>query len=144
MKSVSAFANTIGGTLIWGISDDDEIVGLEDAESDADFISETIKAKIDSLPEINLRFQDENGKTIIFLEVYAGKETPYYYVGEGNRTAYVRLGNESVPADNITLKRLVLKGTNRSYDSLLSEHKFENMAFTKLRSIYNNWIYIFR
>ena len=35
-------------------------------------------------------------------------------VGEGNMTAYIRLGNESVPADNITLKRLVLQGTNRS------------------------------
>ena len=68
--------------------------------------------------------------------MYAGKETPYYYVGEGNRTAYIRLGIESVPADNITLKRLVLQGTNRSYDSLISEHNFENMAFTKLRSVY--------
>lgn len=50
-------------------------------------------------------------------------------------TAYIRLGNESVPADNITLKRLVLQGTNRSYDSLVSNYKFKNMAFTKLRSV---------
>lgn len=67
--------------------------------------------------------------------MYAGKETLYYYVGEGNMTAYIRLGNESVPADNITLKRLVLQGTNRSYDSLVSNYKFKNMAFTKLRSV---------
>ena len=72
---------------------------------------------------------------MLLLDVYAGKETPYYYVGEGNMTAYIRLGNESVPADNITLKRLVLQGTNRSYDSLVSNYKFKNMAFTKLRSV---------
>ena len=30
LKSVSAFANTAGGTLIFGITDDEEIVGLED------------------------------------------------------------------------------------------------------------------
>ncbi len=135
LKSVSAFANSFGGTLIWGITNDDEVVGLENAESDAEFISETIKTKIDSIPKVNLRFHVEKGKKLIFLDVYAGKETPYYYVGEGNMTAYIRLGNESVPADNITLKRLVLQGTNRSYDSLVSNYKFKNMAFTKLRSV---------
>ncbi len=77
----------------------------------------------------------EDDKKLLLLDVYAGKETPYYYVGEGNMTAYIRLGNESVPADNITLKRLVLQGTNRSYDSLVSNYKFKNMAFTKLRSV---------
>lgn len=136
LKSVSAFANSFGGTLIWGIANDNEVVGLENAESDAEFISETIKTKIDSIPKVNLRFYMEDDKKLILLDVYAGKETPYYYVGEGNMTAYIRLGNESVPADNITLKRLVLQGTNRSYDSLISEQNFENMAFTKLRSVY--------
>ena len=28
LKSVSAFANTVGGTLIFGITDGEEIVGL--------------------------------------------------------------------------------------------------------------------
>ncbi len=54
LKSVSAFANSSGGTLIWGITNENEIIGLEDAESDAEFISETIKTKIDSMPSINL------------------------------------------------------------------------------------------
>ena len=135
LKSVSAFANSFGGTLIWGITDDDEVIGVEDAKSDAEFISETIKTKIDSIPKVNLRFHMEDDKKLILLDVYAGKETPYYYVGEGNMTAYIRVGNECVPADNITLKRLVLQGTNRSYDSLVSNYKFVNMAFTKLRSV---------
>lgn len=135
LKSVSAFANSFGGTLIWGITNDDEVVGLENAESDAEFISETIKTKIDSIPKVNLRFHMEEDKKLLLLDVYAGKETPYYYVGEGNMTAYIRLGNESVPADNIMLKRLVLQGTHQSYDSLVSNYKFSNMAFTKLRSV---------
>lgn len=77
MKSVSAFANGFGGTLIWGITNDDEVVGLENAESDAEFISETIKTKIDSIPKVNLRFHMEDNKKLILLDVYAGKETPY-------------------------------------------------------------------
>ena len=42
-KSVSAFANTYGGKLIFGIADNNEIVGLQDPESDAEKISEIIK-----------------------------------------------------------------------------------------------------
>lgn len=44
-KSVSAFANGIGGTLIFGITDDNDVVGLVDAEHDAEIISEMIKEK---------------------------------------------------------------------------------------------------
>lgn len=39
-KSVSAFANTFGGALIFGISDAGQIVGLDDPEGDAEKISE--------------------------------------------------------------------------------------------------------
>lgn len=51
LKSVSAFANGEGGTLIFGISDDDHIVGLADAKGDAERISEEIKSKLDPVPE---------------------------------------------------------------------------------------------
>ena len=57
LKSVSAFANGEGGTLAFGISDDDQVVGLADAESDAERISEEIKTKLDPIPTVdsNLR-----------------------------------------------------------------------------------------
>ena len=42
-KSVSAFANTFGGALIFGISDAGQIVGLDDPEGDAEKISEAVK-----------------------------------------------------------------------------------------------------
>ena len=32
LKSVSAFANGEGGTLVFGISDDDHVIGLADAD----------------------------------------------------------------------------------------------------------------
>ena len=72
LKSVSAFANSFGGTFIWGITNDDEVVGLENAESDAEFISETIKTKMDSIPKVNLRFHMEDDKKWLLLDVYAG------------------------------------------------------------------------
>ena len=55
-KSVSAFANGIGGTLIFGVSNDDEVRGLLDAERDAEIISEQIKTRLDPIPEFHLSF----------------------------------------------------------------------------------------
>ena len=67
---------------------------------------------------------------------FAGEETPYYYVGDGSHTAFVRIGNESVNANSIDLKRLVLRGKNKTYDSLDSEYNFKDYAFSKLRAAY--------
>lgn len=136
LKSVSAFANGEGGTLIFGISDDDQIIGLEDAESDAEKISEEIKTKLDPVPVVNLEYKEIDGKRLILLHVYSGQETPYYYIGDKQRLAFVRIGNESVTADRIQLKTLVLKGSGRTYDSLPSNYRFEDMAFSKLRSVH--------
>ena len=136
LKSVSAFANGEGGTLIFGISDDDRIVGLVDAESDAEKISEEIKSKLDPVPAVNLELKEFDGKKLVLLHVYPGQETPYYYIGDKQRLAFVRIGNESVTADRIQLKALVLKGSGRTYDSLPSNYRFEDMAFSKLRSVH--------
>ena len=128
LKSVSAFANGEGGTLIFGISDDNQIVGLADAEGDAEKISEDIKNKLDPVPTVNIEYKNVDGKKLVLLHVYSGQETPYYYIGDKQRLAFVRIGNESVTADRIQLKSLVLKGSGRTYDSLPSSYKFEDMA----------------
>lgn len=46
LKSVSAFANTSGGTLFFGIDNDHNIVGLADPQKDAEDISRLIKKNI--------------------------------------------------------------------------------------------------
>ena len=38
LKSVSAFANTDGGSLFYGVNDDGVIVGLENPQAAADFM----------------------------------------------------------------------------------------------------------
>lgn len=139
-KSVSAFANTFGGALIFGISNEGMVVGLENPEGDAEKISETIKTRLDPIPEFKLRFhKNEDGKVLVILDVYKGDETPYYYSGDGVLEAYVRVGNESVKATATELKRLVLRGKNTSYDSQNSTYKVDDYAFSKLKERYKKW-----
>lgn len=136
LKSVSAFANGIGGVLVFGVADNDEVVGIDDVKKTMEVISEQIKIKMDPIPEVLLKAHEIDGKKIITLEVYRGDETPYYYVGEGNHTAYVRIGNESIIAAATDLKRLVLRGKNRTYDSLVTDYNFDDYSFSKLKAIY--------
>lgn len=139
-KSVSAFANTFGGSLIWGISNEDEIVGLVNPSSDAEKISEIVKNRLNPIPEFKLRFhKTEDEKVLIILDIFKGEETPYYYSADGDLEAYVRVGNESVKATPTELKRLVLRGKNTSYDSQKSTYRIEDFAYTQLRARYKKW-----
>ena len=136
LKSVSAFANTSGGLLLYGVDNDGYLVGLENAERDAEDISEMIKSLMDPIPEFDLSLHDEDGRKFVVVTVKAGTTTPYYVFLKGHRDAYIRIGNESVKANSIDLKRLVLKGEKRTWDSLPSNHKRVNFAFETLRAEY--------
>lgn len=138
-KSVSAFANTFGGSLVFGVKNDGSLVGLEDAEGDSETISEEIKKRISPIPEFKLRFEKIDDMKFVILDVYAGEETPYYYSADGTTEAYIRVGNESVPANSSELKRLVLRGRNSSFDSLMSSYDFKDYSFSSLRARYKKW-----
>jgi len=138
-KSVSAFANGNGGILIFGISDDNCIVGLVNPDYDAMKISEIIKSRLDPIPEFQLDFENVDGKILIILKIYPGEETPYYYSANGVLETYVRIGNESVKATAMEQKRLVMRGKNSSYDTQISSYKISDYAFTKLRERYKKW-----
>lgn len=112
LKSVSAFANGIGGTLFFGIDNDRNIIGLADAQTDAETIRRLIKERITPYPNFILAPERENSKDILVLSVSAGRSTPYYYKADGITEAYIRIGNESVIAPSYVLNQLLLKGMN--------------------------------
>ena len=78
LKSVSAFANGIGGTLFFGVANETSVIGLEHIQEAAEFISETVKARIVPLPNIILVPQRQDEKDFLALIVKPGRATPYY------------------------------------------------------------------
>lgn len=144
LKSVSAFANTDGGSLFYGVNDEGEIVGLKNVQADADFISEMIKARLDPVPDVQLIPIEHEGLTLLEVKVKAGVLTPYYYYQDGTRTAFVRVGNESVECNAQQLLSLVLKGTHMTWDSLptqvdASKHSFIILANTFREQTHQEW-----
>ena len=138
LKSVSAYANGLGGSLFFGIDNDGIVRGLDDVQRVCEIISEKIRDYMDPLPEVEVIPHSIDKSHILLLKVKAGHYTPYYYVGDGQRIAFVRIGDESLPATAEQMVRLVLKGSNKTFDSLHTDYKTEDNSFTILANAFKD------
>ena len=136
LKSVSAFANTMGGSLFFGVDNDGNVKGLDDIQHVTEVISMKIRDYMDPLADVEMVPLEQEGKHVLQLKVKEGSYTPYYYVGDGQRVAFVRNGDESIPATGEQMVRLVLKGTNRTYDSLRTDKRVEDHSFAILANTF--------
>ena len=135
LKSVSAFANTKGGILLYGVRDNDkEPIGLENISDTSSKISQLINSKITPVPRYELNPFRENEKDFLEVNIGDGPATPYYYNSDGRKTAYIRSGDESIEAPEHILQSLILKGQNRTYDCLPSEYTKNDVSFTLLEA----------
>ena len=75
-------------------------------------------------------------KTILKVIVKTGRSTPYYYHADGVMETYIRIGNESIVAPNNIVNELILKGTNQSFDALITGEKKTDYSFTLLSATY--------
>lgn len=136
LKSVSAFANGFGGSLFFGIDNDGVLRGLGNVQHVCESISISIRNYMDPLPDVEMIPHEIDGVCILQLKVRSGNYTPYYYVGNGQRVAFIRNGDESLPATAEQMVRLVLKGSNKTFDSLNTAYKAEDYSFTILANTF--------
>ncbi|MBO5001996.1 MAG: putative DNA binding domain-containing protein, partial [Prevotella sp.] len=125
-----------GGSLFFGIDDNGGIIGLDDVQHVSQSISTRIRDLMDPLPDVELIPHEVEGKKILQVKVSSGHYTPYYYIGDGQRMAFIRVGDESLPATAEQMVRLVLKGSNKTYDSLLTDYKEEDNTFIILANTF--------
>ena len=118
LKTVSAFANYNDGEIIFGVTDDYQIVGIKDPKEACLKIENQINDSIKPRPDYTLKVNDN--KTIS-LFVKRGNNTPYRYNGK----AYKRNDSSSIEIDEIEEKRLILSGINMSFEELSVKDKLE-------------------
>lgn len=127
LKTVCAFSNYDGGTIIFGIDDDGNIVGIKDLDKSCLQIEDMINDSIDPNPEYKLE-RNIKDKTISLI-VYEGEDKPYLYKGK----AYRRNDTSTIEVDRTELRRLAREGSNISYDSIPTKKK--DLKFTYLEKI---------
>ena len=135
LKSVSAFANTAGGCIVFGVTDKDhQVVGLNDAQTVGSRIAELISARIQPHADYEMTVMESGipGRPCLALEIYCGRHTPYYYVHEQTKECFVRRGDRSELATPLELNNLILKGMHETYDALPSGYALSDVSFTLL------------
>ena len=136
LKTISAFANGIGGLIIFGVSNDGRVTGLSTPQDDAEIISQAIRDKIVPIPFFTLQLRIESDKSILLVRVSPGTSTPYYYQADGRKEAYIRVGNESIKAPDYRLNELILKGSHQSFDGQITPSHKNDFSFTLLEATY--------
>lgn len=116
IKTIVAFANTAGGTIIIGVQDKTKkIVGISDPLEDEMRIINKISESITPFLRPNIEIQTYRNKTIILIEV------PYligpYYLKQGSEgTVYVRFGPSNRIADPETIATMKQLSRNITFD----------------------------
>lgn len=102
IKEIVAFANTKGGRLLIGISDNSEILGLKSAEEEL----YTLEHAITRFCFPKVRYQHEiipvsAKRSIIIYTIFESEIKPHYILlnhGNNHRQGYIRLADRSVKA----------------------------------------------
>ena len=112
LKTVSAFSNYDGGTILFGVDDDGNIKGLPDVKQACLDIENKINDSITPQPDYTLEVQ--NNDQTIKLTVKSGLQKPYLYKSK----AYKRNDTATIEVDTLEFSRLVLDGKNIRFEEL--------------------------
>ena len=128
LKTVSAFANYNGGSILFGVDDNGYSVGLRDPVAACLDIENRVNESISPRPDYSLEINDADAT--VELRVEPGIAKPYLYKSK----AYRRSDGSSVEVDSVELTRLVLEGRNLAFDRLPA--KRQDLSFTVLSAAF--------
>ncbi len=126
LKTVSAFANYQDGTIVFGVDDDLNVVGVENPLQFAVNLTNSINDNLSPVPEYSIEM-DEAAKTVS-LHVQKGRFVPYMYKNK----AYRRRNSSTFETDRLELQELILEGRNLSFDSLPASR--QDLTFSALEA----------
>lgn len=146
VKTVVAFGNTAGGTLIIGVKDNTkEVVGIADILREEERISSALVDAISPLLLPDIEIRSYQGKELLILRIAHGIG-PYHIKSEGiDRGVYIRFGSTNRVADAEMVSALRLLAENLGYDELphlRGQLDFELMktAFSRIKKIPNQQV----
>ena len=138
-KTLIAFANSSGGKLIVGVSDDRQLVGIREDIFD---LQDKITSMIYELcsPQLAAQIYIENiaGVELLVVEVARGSLFPYYLKSVGREQGtYIRLGASNRVASPENIQQLELQRLNVSFDSLANyQYPLEKLDLTVLEAAF--------
>lgn len=120
-KEVIAFANTEGGTLYIGISDNGKIIGLDNPDFVMQQTANALKdgIKPDVMPFVKITDIILEDKKVIKIEISTGTNKPYYLSDKGLKPSgvFVRKGSSSQPVSDDAIRELIIQTNGKTYET---------------------------
>jgi len=104
-RIVCGFLNTTGGYLICGIQEPGKIIGLDLSEDIVAEIARKLHEGLSPKSLVSIQAQVLEGKTVLVIEVPAGKDVPYAF----RDTIYLRVADSTQRADAATIRDIVMR-----------------------------------
>jgi predicted HTH transcriptional regulator len=111
-RTLVAFANTKGGTIVFGVDDDKSIVGVASEKSEIEMIKTAGGYYCDPPVEMKIEIVSHGGKDIIAVSVEESEMKPHYLVGQTNgdkdddSKVLIRVNDKTVVASKEVVKIL--------------------------------------
>ncbi len=100
-RTLAAFANTSGGTLLVGVADNGSLVGVESEFDEMEKIERVTESLIHPPLDVSYRAHRQQGKTVLWLTITESQQKPHTVPNDrGGRTIYVRQRDKSVPTNH--------------------------------------------
>lgn len=114
LKTIVAFANTGGGTLLFGVDDDGTVHGLAKAtQATLDGFMNTLRASVSPMPSCRPILHQFDGKALLVVEVDESAGTIYALTVESDKEEfYVRRGATTFHAQAAELQAVAQRGLN--------------------------------
>ena len=136
--TVVAFANTEGGKIYIGMSDDGSVYGVENTDATMLRITNMIRDSI--RPDITMftecAVEAIEGMPVVVLTVQRGTARPYYLAGKGIRPegVYVRQNASSVPASETAILNMIKETSGDRYEDARSIN--QQLTFEKAENYF--------
>ena len=114
-KLVSSFVNTDGGTLIVGVKEGGEIVGVNDPKRAQRLLQRAVSGISPSVA-IESQILTLNGKDVLVVKIHKGHKVPYLVDGG----AFQRIGDRTIPLTSTILFNNIQERAT-TLDDVLSE-----------------------
>lgn len=132
-KEVIVFANTHGGKIYIGISNDGEVVGVDDIDKTilkiGNMVRECIKPDVTMFVHYD-SFIEDNKKVVVVI-IQNGTDKLYYLTAKGLKPSgvYVRNGNASDPSIDTAIRKMIKETDGDSFEEMRSLE--QNLTFDR-------------
>lgn len=155
-RALIGFANTKGGTILFGVNDDRTVIGVESEKSEIDLVRTSGSFYCDPPIEPEIEIVSYKGKDVIVTQVHESSQKPHMFVGENGETGdeesrvFIRVNDKTVVAskevvrilraespDSPPLRLTIGENERRLFDFLEEKERITVKEFGRLVNISN-------